>query len=424
MNRFLRLWSLACLFFCPFVVGAGEASFVGSASCASSNCHGGTAAKKNEFTIWANEDKHARAFRVLYTQKSKIMASLLETGRPATESAVCLKCHSLDAPGALRGAKFDLQDGVGCESCHGAAGGWLEPHSREGTTHAQSVALGLYDNRNLKLRAEKCLSCHGVVDHKLLAAGHPDVIFELDTFSAAMPKHWKEKESRASARAWVLGQALNLQDSMQKMKERIDRDHRLDESDRNCFSCHHNIYDVSWPLDSGSGRGKALWNPSRFFALDHFLKLAFPDAEPGLSQAAQTIATAFAADNAPSLSDVSGAAHDMAEKVASLQPQLEKFYFSDVFLLRLVALIADDEAAYRKQGFRVAEQGLMAVDALTLALPSRARTAPLRGMVKKLYDILDVKDPARYDPETFASAMKSLGDRARKGIPASWVPAF
>ncbi len=55
----------------------------------------------------------------------------------------------------------------------------------------------MVDTRDLVKRTEKCLSCHlgseeKFVDHEMIAAGHPDLFFELDSFSAVMPRHWKE----------------------------------------------------------------------------------------------------------------------------------------------------------------------------------------------------------------------------------------
>ncbi len=55
-----------------------------------------------------------------------------------------------------------------------------------------SLQMGMYDTKNLVKRAEKCLSCHVSdaernADHELIAAGHPDLLFELDTFTALLP---------------------------------------------------------------------------------------------------------------------------------------------------------------------------------------------------------------------------------------------
>jgi len=40
------------------------------------------------------------------------------------------------------------------------------------------------------------------VDHEMIAAGHPDLFFELDSFSAVMPRHWKSpRESEPGKKA-------------------------------------------------------------------------------------------------------------------------------------------------------------------------------------------------------------------------------
>ena len=64
---------------------------------------------------------------------------------------------------------------------------WLGPHTERDWTHEKSVAVGMYDTRDLTKRSEKCLSCHlgneeKSVDHEMIAAGHPDLFFELDSF--------------------------------------------------------------------------------------------------------------------------------------------------------------------------------------------------------------------------------------------------
>src|SRR5260370_7979620 len=53
----------------------------------------------------------------------------------------------------------------------------------------------MYDTRDLIKQSERCLSCHigtreKEVDHAMLAAGHPHLTFQLESFSSAMPRHW------------------------------------------------------------------------------------------------------------------------------------------------------------------------------------------------------------------------------------------
>ncbi|MBI3950138.1 MAG: hypothetical protein HY314_06760 [Acidobacteria bacterium] len=163
--------------------------FTGAGSCSSSNCHGGVSSRadkrirQDEYSAWVIKDKHARAYDVLFNEKSKRMARILKLDKPET-SAKCLDCHATNVATDLRSRSFDISDGVSCESCHGPAEQWLGQHTTRGWTHEQSLKVGMYDMKNTVRRAEKCLTCHlGTaekwVDHEMIAAGHPDLIFEL-----------------------------------------------------------------------------------------------------------------------------------------------------------------------------------------------------------------------------------------------------
>ena len=95
-----------------------------------------------------------------------------------------------------RGRNF-ASEGVSCEACHGPATGWLGYHVTRDAKHEESVRRGMYDTKDVVRRTEKCLTCHlgtseKFVDHEMIAGGHPDLVFELEAFSAAMPRHWKE----------------------------------------------------------------------------------------------------------------------------------------------------------------------------------------------------------------------------------------
>ena len=57
----------------------------------------------------------------------------------AKTSSRCLTCHAMDVPEAQRGELFDIENAVGCESCHGPAGDWLKPHAEEGWTPGKRV---------------------------------------------------------------------------------------------------------------------------------------------------------------------------------------------------------------------------------------------------------------------------------------------
>ena len=203
------------------IPSSGVGKYNGPGGCAASNCHGSVKPKnlpgirisQNEFSIWASQDKHARSYSVLSNPVSMRMGKILKIEQP-NKSEKCLVCHALYVPTELRATTFQLDDGVSCENCHGPAVGWLGPHTAESWQHlspSEKSKYGMYDTRNLVARTEKCVSCHvgtaeKQVDHEMIAAGHPDLTFELDSFSAAMPRHWKT--NREERYAWLGVQEL------------------------------------------------------------------------------------------------------------------------------------------------------------------------------------------------------------------------
>jgi len=188
-------------------------AFVGSVGCKSSSCHGGAGPKRSQYITWSQKDFHTKAHAVLLNARSERMAEGLGLAA-AQSSARCTSCHSpfqSVAPSRLaRTAHPD--EGVSCESCHGAAGSWLRGHTRKDWTYNTRVSAGMRDLRNLYVRANACVACHQNLAPELLKAGHPDLFFELDGQSVAEPKHWVDEEPWSGLRQWLTGQAVALRE--------------------------------------------------------------------------------------------------------------------------------------------------------------------------------------------------------------------
>ena len=204
----IALWSGVLL--AQTLLARDPPKYTGPGSCASPSCHGGvqvrtdTSVQQNEYSTWVVKDKHAHAFAVLTNPVATRMAKILGIDKADT-APKCLACHALNVPEADRARTFDSTDGVSCESCHGPASNWLGPHTTKGWTHERSIAAGMRDLRDPVRRAENCLACHlgtadKAVDHEMIAAGHPDLYFELASFTAAMPRHWKEHAATIAQR--------------------------------------------------------------------------------------------------------------------------------------------------------------------------------------------------------------------------------
>ena len=175
---------------------------LGVGSCASSLCHGAIETWRtsnvfqNEYVTWQRSDKHARAYTVLLNDKSKEIAKKLALPKPAHESDVCLDCHTHNTKPAQRTQGFQIADGIACEACHGPAERWVRSHVEPGVTHANNLSRGMYPTEDDVSRARLCLSCHlgtkdKFVTHKIMAAGHPRMSFELDTFTQIGPAHFR-----------------------------------------------------------------------------------------------------------------------------------------------------------------------------------------------------------------------------------------
>ena len=73
----------------------------GPGGCASSSCHGSiqpkqiTHVSQNEYSIWAGQDKHARAYQVLSNDVSLRIGRILNLKSPPEQNQKCLACHAL-----------------------------------------------------------------------------------------------------------------------------------------------------------------------------------------------------------------------------------------------------------------------------------------------------------------------------------------
>lgn len=215
-------WFIALAFSCAVNLSAREvkqtresgAEFVGAVGCRSSSCHGGAGEKRSQYITWSQKDFHTRAYAILLDARSARIAEAIAIPE-AQSSARCTVCHSpFQSVGQTHLASTARPDeGVSCETCHGAAGSWLRGHTRSDWTYAMRVSAGLHDLRNLYVRANSCVACHQNIDNDILKAGHPTLVFELDSQSANEPKHWREDDPAIGPRSWLVGQAVALREA-------------------------------------------------------------------------------------------------------------------------------------------------------------------------------------------------------------------
>jgi len=415
---------------------AEPSKYTGPGSCASPSCHGGvqvrtdTSVQQNEYSTWVIKDKHAHAFAVLTNPVATRMARILgpdKLGSAKADTAPkCLACHALSVPETERARTFDSTDGVSCESCHGPASNWLGPHTTKGWTHERSIAAGMRDLRDPGRRAENCLTCHlgtadKAVDHEMIAAGHPDLYFELASFTAAMPRHWKERagddrakeDPFADVRMLVAGQAVQLREQLQRVVRNAQGNAWPEFADLDCFACHHSLTDAdnSWRQAQGyAGRkaGNPPWNWSRYAVLRQIVNEMDREGGRRLEIEVDKLYSIMSAGN-PDRNQAAAQARTTSDVAGRLVQQIAAASFDQARTQRLLHAIAGDGDYISRQGERAAEQAAMALQSLYLAYASQAHAAndtQIRAALKALFQ--QVENPSAYNAPKFAEQMRSL----------------
>ena len=209
--------------------------FTGAGSCNQAKCHGHKSKiRANEYTTWVKAEIHSQAYSVLFEEDSqKIAKDFGLKGKPE-KSQECIVCHtlSIDNKPDLKGEKYDINEGVTCELCHGPAEQYLEPHAKpyepkgvagdelwakRAERHTQSVKQGMWDVKNPKTRLETCVFCHYQINGNMVQAGHPALKFEMGYLQKTMPKHWEEVPAKGDgfpAKMMVASQAISLRESL------------------------------------------------------------------------------------------------------------------------------------------------------------------------------------------------------------------
>ena len=400
---------------------------MGVATCATSQCHGsaiprdGSNVMQNEYVTWTQDDPHSKAYEVLSNDQSKAIASRLGL-RAANTAKICLDCHTDNVPDKRRGERFQISDGVGCESCHGGAENWISTHHNAlVVSHADNVAAGLYPTENVAERSTLCLSCHlGTRDkfatHRIMAAGHPRLAFELDTFTelwrtAGRQPHYRvdsdyrERKGNAShSYTWAAGllaesrQRLGLIGGPKFAGEGMFPELGF----YDCHACHRSMKTVRWrrlPRHGGAGPGMP-------FVHDGTLVMSMALARaisPSDGEALESRLVALHRASSQNVAAIKTAARELDAVIARLQKRLspERLQGRELQLLREV-LATGAEGNYLD--YISAEQAFMAVQMLVIELDEPY----LEQQLDQIADTLS--DDERYRPARFAAMLATLAE--------------
>lgn len=412
---------------------SGARASVGVASCAGSTCHGrmegdGKVVRQDELMRWQEPatpgGAHSRAFAILSGSRSRQIAATLGLGDP-TAAPACLGCHS--TPAADRGARFLTQDGVGCEACHGPAGGWIASHYAVGATHASNVAAGMIPLERPEARASVCLDCHfgsdrpgQFVDHRIMAAGHPRISFELDLFSSMQAHHdedadyGRRKGRTDSLKFWAVGQAMAVERALTLYASAKGTEGTFPEFYFfDCQSCHRRIYDQaernkSWEANPGRPipAGMPPFNDENMIMLSAAARVIAPGAAGRFDADSKAFHAAIATDRRAAVA----AAGRLAQSAGALANAFSRARTNGDMAFAIVAQIAGDAIRPRFTDYEGSVQAVMAMDTLLNSMVKSGRVtvgaaAGIRADVNRAYGA--VKEPNSYQPAAFRTAISS-----------------
>ncbi|MEM6858586.1 MAG: multiheme c-type cytochrome [Pseudomonadota bacterium] len=416
---------------------ASDARYEGVATCAGSTCHGraegnGPVVRQDEISTWqepsSQSGAHSRAYAVLAGRRGQQIADSLGLG-PATQAPDCLGCHATFAPKAQRGPRFLLSDGVGCESCHGAAEGWLASHYARPATHQSNIADGLIALDQPQVRANNCLDCHygsknqgQFVTHAMMAAGHPRVSFELDLFSALQQHHNEDDDYRArkgvmnSVRFWAVGQAEAVKrstglftDPEYGMEGAFPQLYFYD-----CHSCHRAIQDADTRRLTHEPNperpipfGNPPFNDENIIMLSAIAKALVPGQADGFLEASRDFHKTMGRGSGD---QARAAARVLSARAGALSNALSQRAYADVDAFRVIAMISGKATAPRFTDYSGSVQAVMAIDTLLNAMVREGRVtvaaaASIRADINKAYGA--VQEPNAFKPADFRVALAS-----------------
>ena len=444
------LYSLPALFalLVALVIAAPEArsnaaiegAHLGVASCAGSTCHGrmagdGPVVRQDEIARWQEPSTHggahSRAFAVLSNSRSQFIGRNLGIADPSS-SATCLGCHSSAASAGGGTFRYQTTDGVNCESCHGAAQGWISSHYAgllDGRTqHADNVRRGLRPLEDASVRAGVCLDCHygsaeqgQFVTHRLMAAGHPRIAFELDLFSTLQAHHNEDadyierKGQPDHVQMWAVGQAMALQRSLSLFQNsnRATEGVFPEFTFYDCHSCHRRIYDQAEPVRTGvDNPGRPIPEGMPPYQDENMIMLsaAARVAAPALAERFDARVRAFHIGMTRDRVNAVAAARELQAVTGELVAAFEGSSFGPGSAQRMAQAIAGEAIRSRFTDYEGSVQAVMGVDTLLSAMVSSGQAtvgsaATIRSDINRAYAA--VRDPNAYRPREFQSALAS-----------------
>ncbi len=398
---------------------SGHAKGVGASSCASSTCHGsvqawaGSNIQGNEYLIWSNLDKHHNSYASLNSNQAKKIMEKLGDAKPATQNTACLSCHGPIANIA--------SEGVSCESCHGNAQNWLASHKT--SSHGANIKNGMTALNQSKTQASNCLACHlgtedRFVTHRMMAAGHPRLNFEIATFTALQPAHFhldqdwrKRKGNYTPVQAWAIGQVIASQYILNNFSNpKVNHDGIFPElSLFDCHSCHRFISHKREEARWGIGPGRLHLNDSSLIVLRAIVSVVDPSHIAEFDKKIAYFYEKLSDEENSTAPSIHQSAEETAQYLERFTTLFEKVSFDEKVLKKVLASIIESANQRQFGDPSGAEQAYMAITNIASSLYQSGNlkaTADVNTVLGAMRNTLS--NDEQYQPEQFRHQLNQL----------------
>lgn len=397
---------------------------MGVATCGNSTCHSVKQLEvpsnvlQNEYATWLFHDGHSKAYITLLTEESKQIALKLGL-EDASTAEICLDCHADNVSVDKRGPEFHLSDGVGCEACHGGSQAWIGRHTLKPYSAERNLADGMYPTAPIATRTQLCVSCHvgsenKLANHNIMGAGHPRLVFELDTFTIRQPEHHvvdedylKRKNPDTPVLRLLIGSAVHAQSVAKNLGGPLvdNPDGHPEIALYDCHSCHHSLSELKWkqrPSTAQLEPGAIRLNDSSFILLAAFTGALDTKLQADMLSGIKALHAA----STKSVKDLQKAAANLQTLSVASQSMFEQVKLTDSDKRKMIEDLMRLGVAGEYGDYIAAEQAVMAMDALSYSLPNEPS---LSKVINRAY--LHTQNDETYQPERLRKDLKSYLDR-------------
>ena len=406
----------------------GDAMHLGVQTCAGSTCHGAvkpwqnSSVLQNEALTWKKHDHHARAYKTLGKERALRIAKNLGIEDPQKDDT-CLNCHANNVPKAKRAKNFTLNDGVTCEACHGGAEKWLGIHVSGVGGRKENIEAGQYPTEKPIARAKLCLSCHygtknKFLTHKIMGAGHPRLSFELDTYTATQPAHYRvdadyrqRKTWYNGVKTWAIGQAVAVDETLDALtdKKRNRQGIFPELVFFDCHACHHPMSNLRWERRDSVGLDPGI--PKLNDANIVLLRVVTSVVDPELGKRIEDEAKILHQSSMKGGDATYDAAKTLKQTIQGVVQKINKHSFTGGEMSKVLNALIEFGLHGEYVNYIAAEQATYSIGSVVEAMKDAGL---LKGAtIKKVKTAMDmayeaVKYDEKYRPSEFVKAIESI----------------